>query len=173
MNLNRYRNVTWPLAALVVLTGTAMAAPAVSGPASSGTEREAARLLRNIRMDARQVRAHAWQWAMLTDNQITTWYKFDQQWKQIQPPVADMNVRLARLENMSAGLPAWERGAVADSKPLIAAMTGETQALKAQLDTSYTDLSNLSNPALRIDSKALAKDAGRLVRTVERPGTAQ
>ena len=174
MNLNRYGSITWPLAAIVIFAGTGMAAPAAGQPAGSSVQsREAARLLRDIRMDARQVRAHAWRWTMLTDTRTATWYKFDKQWNEIKPPVEDMSMKLVRLEDMSASLPPLEQKAIAESEPLVARIAGETHALRTELDKSYTHLSNLSNPALKGNSKILARDAGQLVRTVERPKAAQ
>jgi hypothetical protein len=170
MKLKRYGNI---LAALVVLAGTAVAAPAACQPASPAQEaRTSAGLLRDIRMDARQVRAHAWQWAMLTKNQSAFWSNFDRQWNEIKPPVEDMSMKLVRLENMRASLPASDQKAIDASKPLIADIARETHGLRMELDRYYNDLSIPLTPASVSDARVLAQDAGRLVRTVGPPEAA-
>ena len=171
MILNRHGKITWTLAALVVFTGTAIAAPATCQTASStGQSREAAKLLADIRMDARQVRAHSWRWAMLAEDQTATWYNFDKQWNEIQFPVKDMSAKLVRLEDMGPNLPLWEQKAIAGSKPLIADIAGKTHSLRTQLNQYYANLSNpLSSTITGDDSRVLARDAGRLLRIVERP----
>jgi hypothetical protein len=170
MNLKRYGNITWPLAAIVVLAGTAVAAPAAGQPARCvGESHEAANLLRDIRMDARQVRAHAWQWTMLRKRQTGAWYNFDRQWNEIKPPVEDMSMKLVRLEDMKAKLPAWEQQAMDGSKRLMAQITAETHDIRAELDSYYNGLSSPVAVTPKGDSAVLARDAGRLVRTVEPP----
>ena len=58
MNIKRLAGIAWPLAAVLALGGVAMASPASTTPKSSSSEsHDAARLLRGIRLDARQVRA--------------------------------------------------------------------------------------------------------------------
>jgi hypothetical protein len=174
MNPKLYVNIIWPLAVLSVSTGAALAASAACQPASPAQEsRTAARLLRDIRMDSRQVRAHAWRWAMLTENQSATWYNFDRQWNEIKPPVEDMTINLVRLENMRANLPASEQKAIDGSKPLIAEIALESHGLRTDLDRYYNDLSNPLTPASNSDARVLARDAGRLIRAVERPEAGQ
>lgn len=174
MIFNRYGKVTWPLAALAMFTGVAMAAPApVQSPMSTVESREGAKLLRDIRMDARQVRTHAWRSDMLAKRQTAMWYKFDRQWNEIKPPVEDMSIKLVRLQEMSANLPAWEQKAIADSQPLIARIASETHDYRTELNERPADLTHPPKPALAGDARILARDAGRLVRAAERPGAAQ
>jgi hypothetical protein len=173
MTLARSGIISWPLFALMIITGTAIAAPAESDAAATTQQaHEAASLLRSIRMDARQVRSHAWDWAMLTKDPSTSWYSYDRQWNQIKPAVEDMSIKLNRLEEMRAELSPWEQTATDRSKPLVTEIAWETHTLRTGLDKFYTDLGNLSVPAsFKGESSGLARDAGRLVRTVERAAT--
>ncbi len=169
MSFKRLVGIAWPLAAVLVFGGTAVASPASTNPNTSNSEsREAAKLLREIRLDARQVRARAWQWDLLAKRQTSAWYRFDRQWNSIKPAVEDMNMKLARLERMQPRLTSWERQAVEASKPLVAGINSETHNLRTTLDKFYADLSLVPSPAFRTDSRILARDSGRLARVVER-----
>ena len=110
---------------------------------------------------------------MLANDQTAVWYNFDKQWNAISFPVKDMSAKLVRLENMGLSLPLWERNAVAGGKRLISEIAGESHELKTELNSYYTGVSNPSNSALTGDSSVLARDAGRLVRTMARPEAAQ
>jgi hypothetical protein len=108
---------------------------------------------------------------MLTGNEATTWYDFDQQWNQIKPPAEDMRMKLVRLEDMRQNLPAWEQKAIDGSQALVFDIASETHKLRGELNRYDNDFSNPPTPISRSTARMLARDAGRLIRTVEPPAT--
>ncbi len=152
-----------PMALILVFVGFGMAAPAASKPWKS---REARRLLWEIRMDARQIRSHAYRWDMLTKSQNATWYKYDRQWRAIKPAVQDMSAKLSRLDQIESTLPRREQDAILASRPLAANIAGDSIDLRAAIGESYKDVYDISSTTFQKDSQALARDAGRLIRTL-------
>jgi hypothetical protein len=142
----------------------AAAAPAPEMAPHVQESSTARRLLRDVRMDARQIRAHAWQWAILAKSHTANWYDFDRQWNEIKPSVEDMSMKLVQLEDMSPNLPVWEQKAIDSTKPLFSDISSETHSLRLELAGYYNDLSNPLTPVPNSEARELARDAGRLVR---------
>ena len=163
MNFRLNRSGVWPLAAVLMLTGTAFAASSsYQAFGLTPQSREADRLLRDIRSDARQVRTHAWRWDRLSINGTATWQQSDRQWNQIKPAVEDMQIKLGRIEAMLATLPAWERSTIASTRPLVDLIARNTHDLRVMLDKPNV---NLTSTRSQRRSGSLAVEAGRLVRT--------
>ena len=142
---------------------------AVSQPEQSES-RAAQQLLEDIRMDAQQVRARAWEWTMYSNTPTSTWYDFDKEWHQINPPVQDMNKRMKQLEDIKASLPGWERTAINEGEALVTEIASTTHTLRTQLDSYFNNMANLPvNATSKTDSRVLAQTADHLVQDVEPP----
>jgi hypothetical protein len=158
MNIESRKITAWAAGFVVLCSGFAFAAPGDSA------SRQAASILWNLRMDARQVRDHAWQWDILAKTRGVTWYKYDLQWTRIQPAVADLAAKWIRLDQLRASLPAQQQAEVDRCGPLIASIRNDTRNLRSAMNKSYSHVSDLSQLAFPGYAKILARDASRLVR---------
>jgi hypothetical protein len=147
------------VAAMLTFGGVSMAAPASSKLNATET-REAAKLLKEVRSDAWHVNKHARRWEMLSEKQTPKWHAYDKQWNLIKPSVEDMNMKLHRLEALRASLTPAEQKAVDSGMPLAKDIAAQTHDLRMFLDHQYSK--DLSNPAYKKTSEALAKDAREL-----------
>lgn len=111
-----------------------LAQPAASSGQTKNESQETARLLRDVRADAMQVRSAAAQLDHLTRSPGAQWVEYDRQWNEIKPPVEDMQMKLARLETMHAAISPAERQELAQSKLLIQEIQSRTHELRALLD---------------------------------------
>jgi hypothetical protein len=120
---------TMMLLALPVLAQTA-----ASSGQNKNESQETGRLLRDVRSDAMQVRSAAAQWEHLTTSSDAKWVEYDRQWNEIKPAVEDMQMKLARLETMHAGISPAERQELDQSKLLVSEIRSRTHELRALLD---------------------------------------
>jgi hypothetical protein len=157
MSIESRKITAWVAGILVLSSSCAFAVP-------EGAARQAESLLWKVRMDARQVRDHAWQWDVLARTRGVTWYKYDQQWTRIQPAVADLTAQWTRLERLRASLPAQQQREVDRCRPLVASIRHDTRNLRSAMNQSYTHVSELSKLAFPGYAMTLARDASLLVR---------
>lgn len=118
----------------VLLSLPVLAQTAASSSPTKNESQETARLLRDVRADAMQVRSAAAQLDQLTRSAGAQWVEYDRQWNIIKPPVEDMQMKIARLETMHATISPAERQELDQSKQLIQEIQSRTHELRALLD---------------------------------------
>jgi hypothetical protein len=154
------------IAAMLVFGGTLVAAPAASNTKPAQQSREAAKLLKDIRMDAREVAKHAQRFETLSTKSTAKWQAFDTQWNEIKPSVEDMSMKLSRLQKMEASLPEGQQKAIENSEPLVRNIAGDTHDLYQLVDQGMT---NLPRKQFKQESGELANAAHKLAQVTQSP----
>jgi hypothetical protein len=132
-----FRNGVY-LGTLIFLT----AAVAPAAPKTPVQSSRGAALLREIKADAAQVQSAAAKLGVLTKNPNASWMDYDRQWNLIKPQVEDMQIKLAALENLQAGLSPAERTELDQCKTAIQQIQSSTHALRMLLDKPGVRTSN-------------------------------
>jgi hypothetical protein len=145
---------------LLVFGSVAMAAPAASGQNSLAKEqRVAAKLLKDIRMDARAIDTHARRMVAMSSDNTTKWSAFDKQWNEIKPSEEDIQLKLNKLQPMRASLSPSQQKALAAIPPLYDKIASTARDVRAALNPGA---GGIERTALREHSAALANDSMEL-----------
>jgi hypothetical protein len=156
-------NVGLWVGTMTMLLGSAVLAQAAPPSAKAGDEpQKAARLLRDIKADAMQVRSAATRLESLTKSSSAKWLDYDRQWNEIKPPVEDMQIKLARLETMQAAISPAERAKLDQSKLLVPEIQTRTRELRTLLDKSGVQTNDAKFKAY---ARSLRTEAGKLENT--------
>ena len=151
------------LGTMTMLLGSMAVVQAASSSAKVGDEaQKTARLFRDIRADAVKVRSAAMRLDTLTDNRGSKWLDYDGQWNAIMPSVEDMQMKLARLETMQAGISPAERAELDQNKRLVEEIQSRTHQLRMLLDKSGVQT---SDPRFKTYSRSLRNEAQKLEKT--------
>jgi hypothetical protein len=151
----KHHGVSYLAAAMLVFAGVSMAAPTGA--------REAKRLFKEIRVSAHQVEMQALDWEKISEQPAPRWEAYNRQWNMIKPTAETIHEKFNRLETMRVSLTPAEQKELDNAKPLVAGIEGKTTELRTYLDQKYPK--QLSNPAYRDESRALARTAKDLIRT--------
>lgn len=123
--------------------------------------RMAARLLREIRVDAEQVRSAAARLDGLTKSSSVSWIDYDRQWNEIKPAQEDMEIKLGRLERIQAALSPEERKQLDQSKPMIGQIQLRTHELRVLLDKPGVQTGDSEFKTYAISLRRAASQLGR------------
>lgn len=164
MKSKHVSKVGFCLATMTLLFGSAIAIQAATSSANGVDEsHKAARLLRDIKADATQVRSAAVRLDALTTRAGATWLDYDRQWNEIKPSVEDMQITLARLEAMQAAISPAERKELDQSKMLIEEIQSRTHQLRTLLDQPGVQTNNTD---FKVYARSLKTEASKLDRSV-------
>ncbi len=145
---------------MAILAGSALALEAASTSTNIGDQsKQAARLLRDIKTDAAQVRSAAARWDSLAESSGAKWMDYDRQWNEIKPSVENMQTKLARLETMQSALSPAERTELDQTKPLIAEVQSRTHQLLTLLDKPGVQTTDAK---FKTYARSLRSEAGKL-----------
>lgn len=145
---------------MAMLLGSAFALEAASTSTNVGDQsKEAARLLRDIKADAVQVRSAAAHWDSLAASSGAKWIDYDRQWNEIKPSVEDMQMKLARLERIQSALSPAERTELDQSKPAVAEIQSRTHQLLTLLDKPGVQTTNAK---FKTYARSLRNEAGKI-----------
>ena len=151
------------LGMVTMLFGSAVLVQAANTSRSGVNEAHvAARLIRDLKADAIQVRSAAMLLDTLTKNPSATWLDYDRQWNEIKPSVEDMQMKLVRLEGMQSAISAAERQEIDQSKVLIEEIQGRTHQLRTLLDEPGV---RTTDPKFKAYARSLSREASQLERT--------
>lgn len=131
---------------------------------ASPSPTKAARLLKSVAADARQIQSSASGLEKLAANSSATWKQYDRQWNEIQPVVETMHMKIARLEAMESSLTPSEKQALAQAKSDYQKIAWRSRDLGKLVDMVPPDL---SSPKFKADGRDLAKEAGDVVRAAK------
>lgn len=165
MNFEGFRSAVRLSGMMLALGGMLAAAPSTATSAKSADEsQEAARLLREVRIDARRIARHARRFEQLSMKPAVTWQSYDQQWNLIKPSMESMSMKLGRLEAMRGKLSPARQTAADHAETLLRQMERQTSELHALLNRNGV---SLSAPAFKSHSARLAKSARQLAMAVK------
>ena len=144
-----------------VLTGTMLILSSALFAAPSPTKTQdltvkAARLLKSVAADARQIHASAAAFEKLTSDSSATWKQYDRQWNEIQPAVETMRMKIARLEAIESSLSPSEKKALDQSKADYQKIAWYSRELGNLVDQVPADL---KAPTFTTASREMMKDA--------------
>jgi len=147
---------------------TALFAQAGPSPSKSKTESgnesiRAGKLLKEIKVNADQIRSSALTLEKLAIETNAGWSDYDRQWNMIKPAQERIDLTMQRLERMQASLSPTERQAVAQTKKDLDAIADATHDLWMRIGQQRVDL---KAPALKADARRLDKGAGELIKEV-------
>jgi hypothetical protein len=137
------------LGAMTMLSGSVAvvqaASPSSTSSSASGVDgsQKAARLLRDIKADALEVRSAAAHFDSLAESAGAKWIDYDRQWNEIKPPVEDMQIKLRLLEAKQSALSPAQRTELDQSKLLIEKIQSTTHQFFTLLETSGVQTSDV------------------------------
>jgi len=147
-----------------------MAFFAQAGPSPSKSKTEsgnepiqAEKLLKEIKVNADQIRSSALTLEKLAMEANAQWSDYDRQWNMIKPAQERIDLTMQRLESMQPSLSPTERQAVAQTEKDLGAIADATHDLWMRIGQQRVDL---KAPALKADARRLDEAARELIKEV-------
>ena len=155
--------------ATVGLTSAMVFTPAIIQAAQSSSSTEAARLLKEMRQDARSVEYRAHVLETLSFSTETPWEGHAIELRRIKENVDDMGKRLNQLQAMQATAAPSQQQAISRVTPLVQFMAGNTTDA---IDYMNKHQGGLWAEPYRQDVNRLRSEAATLIKTTHHPEAA-